>query len=302
MTSSTTRTRTARPSDPAKKAAPKEPEVGPSGKKVSPEGITVQYEEITPEVARAMLEKNTENRALREGRVLALERDIRSGKFFHTHQGVAFNTNGTLVDGQHRLAAVVRAGIPVTMQVTRGLPVESKPVIDTGAKRTVADVLAFGGYQNTMVMASIVKMHLLYSRDTPMGQYVSALSQIEQVEHFEANEEVFITAAKLASAWRGHISAPTSVIGTAWIIFNEINPEEALQFFTDMVNMTTAGEGDARVALIHRLRRRIENSEKIPYSMQLSMFIKAWNAWRTGTPTTKIQVDRLRTKKVLEAI
>ena len=115
MTSSTTRTRTARPSDPAKKAAPKEPEVGPSGKKVSPEGITVQYEEITPEVARAMLEKNTENRALREGRILALERDIRSGKFFHTHQGVAFNAEGLVWVGRHQprwhlLAAAPRKG------------------------------------------------------------------------------------------------------------------------------------------------------------------------------------------------
>jgi hypothetical protein len=274
----------------------------PKGKKATVEGVSVQFEEITPELATKMLEHNTANRNVRDVRVAALVRDIENGDFQSTHQGVAFNASGELIDGQHRLWAVVRSGKTVTMMVTRGLTEEAKPAIDTGAKRTFGDLLQFSGKTNRNVLASIVRMHLLYDREVPMGSYAMTVTETEMMHHLEEHEEDFTTAAKLALAWKGHISAPPQVIGTAWLIFNEIDPEQAKEFFTDMVNMTTRGEGDSRVALMNRLRRRIETNEKVPAAMMLSMFIKAWNNYRTGTPTTVIPRDKLKTKKVLEAV
>lgn len=284
-------------------ATPETTEVQPAkkGRAVRVEGMSVNFERITPAIAADWLEHNDANRNLRDARVSAVVRDILDGNFQPTHQGVAFYASGKLADGQHRLRAVVVANKTVVMQVTRGLPEEARPVIDTGTKRTLGDVLHFGGYPNRMVASGIITMHLRYERGMAMGSYNSPLSSMELVSHFEAHQEEFMEAARLASLWKSKILATTQVLGTAWIIFNRLDPDQCAEFFEDILNMTTKGEGDPRLALIRRLQSKAEKHEFIHPALVLSMFVRAWNAWRNGTPMTKIPIDRLKSKKVLEA-
>lgn len=81
---------------------------------------------ITPEMANDWLtSRNTKNRPISERRARAIAADIEHNRYGRTHQGVAFNVLGILADGQHRLAAICIAGVPVLMRVTFGLPEES---------------------------------------------------------------------------------------------------------------------------------------------------------------------------------
>ena len=64
------------------------------------------------------------------------------------HQGIAFNARDELIDGQHRLMAVVLSKTPVKMMVTFGMPskvqgtrMTGMDVVDRGKTRTVADQL-----------------------------------------------------------------------------------------------------------------------------------------------------------------
>lgn len=67
---------------------------------------------------------NSKNRNLSESTVQSYANDMKNGRWTMTHQGIAFDVNGTLLDGQHRLWAIVFANIPIEFMVTRGLPVE----------------------------------------------------------------------------------------------------------------------------------------------------------------------------------
>lgn len=103
--------------------------------------ITTAVETVTPEVAAMWLTRNcSENRNLSRGRVEELARAILQGQWRLTHQGIAFGENGDLIDGQHRLAAIVRAGVPVQILVTRGLPQSSFSVMDRGWTRSLRDI------------------------------------------------------------------------------------------------------------------------------------------------------------------
>jgi hypothetical protein len=98
-------------------------------------------ETITPQIAEEMLRKNDGNRSVREWWVKELAAIIKRGDWVLTHQGVAFAEDGTLVDGQHRLMAVVRANVPVMMAVTRNVQRDAFYVLDIGVKRSVSDIL-----------------------------------------------------------------------------------------------------------------------------------------------------------------
>ena len=66
--------------------------------------MEMTYEFITPEIAQALLETNTENRKLSRGTVQAYSQDILAGNW-DENVGVAISIdeNGILRDGQHRL-------------------------------------------------------------------------------------------------------------------------------------------------------------------------------------------------------
>lgn len=100
---------------------------------------------VTPALARQWLERNTKNRPLRRAHVENLRLAFARGEFVTTHQGIAFATDGELLDGQHRLAAIAQLhdDFSVLMLISTGMErAEAFPVIDSNqAKRTVSDVL-----------------------------------------------------------------------------------------------------------------------------------------------------------------
>ena len=100
-------------------------------------------ETITPRIASSYLELNHRNRPLRKTHIRSLAFDMINGDWQVTHQGIAFDTNGTLIDGQHRLYAIIEAGVPIKMLVTRGCSASSFSILDRGANRSPSDILGW---------------------------------------------------------------------------------------------------------------------------------------------------------------
>lgn len=107
-------------------------------------GINYKKEVITPDLAISILATQPTNRVVRERRVKEFAELMFAGKFFLTHQGIAFDEKGLLLDGQHRLRGVVSFGGPIEMMVARGVPRDTFNAIDRGAKKSMADILRPG--------------------------------------------------------------------------------------------------------------------------------------------------------------
>jgi hypothetical protein len=111
--------------------------------------MKTQMVDVTPKLAREWLRFNTNNRPLRPSHVEALRASFERGEYVFTHQGIAFDSDGAVADGQHRLTAIslLPDGWSFPMLVTRGLDRETAfPVIDAvQAKRSTSDVLGIDG-------------------------------------------------------------------------------------------------------------------------------------------------------------
>jgi hypothetical protein len=104
--------------------------------------------DVSPAIAELWLKRNFNNRPLRADTVRAYAREMKNGKWLPNHQGIAFNQMDELIDGQHRLSAVIMSGCSVRLMVTFGLPskvngtrMTGMDTVDRGATRTVADQL-----------------------------------------------------------------------------------------------------------------------------------------------------------------
>lgn len=103
--------------------------------------MQITTETITPEMAAEYLKHNTDNRSLRTGHIEYLANAMKRGEWVLSHQGIAFNEHGVLVDGQHRLHAVIKSGVTIDMVVSRGVGGDVYKVTDGHARRSYGDIL-----------------------------------------------------------------------------------------------------------------------------------------------------------------
>lgn len=103
--------------------------------------MTMTYEFISPEVAADLLETNNENRRLSKGTVQAYAQDILAGNWDESvGVAISIDENGVLRDGQHRLAAIVEAGVGIHTWVCRN--VSSDGIYDNNRKRSNSDQIS----------------------------------------------------------------------------------------------------------------------------------------------------------------
>jgi len=103
---------------------------------------TVELVNVTPDMAATWLEQtNRRNRKIKESIVVRYSRDMRDDKWILTHQGIAFSPDDILLDGQHRLWAVVESGRTIAMHVWRNITDEAMMVIDSATGRSMTDIL-----------------------------------------------------------------------------------------------------------------------------------------------------------------
>lgn len=95
--------------------------------------------DITPALAASWLETNEGNRPVNWTYVAQLARDMKAGHFGCTHQGIAFDTGGKLIDGQHRLWAILEAEVSVKMRVFFNESPDNLVLIDGSNPRKAAD-------------------------------------------------------------------------------------------------------------------------------------------------------------------
>lgn len=98
-----------------------------------------QTQIITPAIAAAYLELNVNNRPLRKRSVLAFSGAMTRGEWMLTPQGIAISSEGRLIDGQHRLMAVVMSKQTIPMTVWHNVPNDVFSVYDRGTPRTMSD-------------------------------------------------------------------------------------------------------------------------------------------------------------------
>lgn len=98
----------------------------------------------TRELVDTLLAMNTNNRKLRKTVVDNYKRDLLSGNWHLTNQGIGVSCNGVLIDGQHRLEAIKAAGYPpVDILIVGGLNGIVQNLVDQQVKRSARDVLQF---------------------------------------------------------------------------------------------------------------------------------------------------------------
>lgn len=248
------------------------------------------YEEITPAMATEYLRRNGVNRNFSKNSVISYARDMTNGNWRTSHQGIAFDTEGNLRDGQHRLAAIVRSGCTVHMLVSTGVPPESFGIMDTGRGRTMADRLQIEGYGDAVQLAAVTRKAVLWDAGFLWSNGI--MPTREEVSGFLESNKDLIDAAKFAHAWPSKRILPGSAAGFAWWLFQRIDRQDADLFMTQLRDGVGLESNDAVYVLRERLiRQQVRtHGSGVRADLLIALTVIAWNHFRKHNPITKLQL------------
>lgn len=184
--------------------------------------MKTRIETITPALATEWLEKhNTINRNLSQSTVDCYAIDMKNGRWSLTHQGLAFDTNGNLQDGQHRLWAIVFSGVTLQMNVTRDVPVEevtggislkTMDSIDRNRVRTTGQQMGLShGIKNANVVAAALRGIALIVYPTAGGKRLSTASSLYLYDQYGKDVEAVIEAMGNPMLRVSHVTAPLAM-------------------------------------------------------------------------------------------
>lgn len=178
--------------------------------------MKITVETITPEQAAEMLANNPSNRNLRRNVVMLYARDMARGRWQMNGDAIRLNEDGSLIDGQHRLSACVRSGVPLHSVVIRGLPSDVRDTVDGGAKRSHGDRLAMRGIANASHVSACARILFglasgegLSARSTPQDLDAIISKHPDFLESVKRMNKVFIgmdsqlSAFHYIAVWRG---------------------------------------------------------------------------------------------------
>lgn len=248
-------------------------------------GVTARVVMVSPELAAAWLEHNPRNRRVSDKHAAMIAGAITRDEWRMNGAPIVRGADGDLLDGQHRLTAVVLSGRSVPMLVVDGVEPEAQITIDAGRKRSFADQLKLlGETEYTSVAALVMK---IYRWETSQIRSLNRPPTYDQLlKIYQREQDTLDLSIRESKKVRRALPVSTSIMALCHWVFAKLDGEDAEFFFARLRDGQGLVEGDA----ILTLRKFILNAAVGPRGrgrlddpMLLAVTIKAWNAFRAGT-------------------
>ena len=213
-----------------------------------------------------------------------LARYMEIGRWFENAVPICFGEDGYLLDGQHRLLAIVKSGRSQWIFVARGIAKDAYDSYDQNQVRTSADLLGHAGKQHAIRLAAALRALFIYRMSGHFGDMNPGPSRFDVVDHYPAEPQID-SAVEVAEHYRPHIRAVVpSMLAALYQVFREQGPEDVDEFFERWATGIGIVSQDDPIYL---LRRRLEdpllrNRRARIRDMQGAIIIKAWKMYRLG--------------------
>jgi hypothetical protein len=238
---------------------------------------------VTPAYAQELLCTNRRNRSLRRHYVRQLAQAMARGEWALNGEPLQVASDGTLLNGQHRLHAVVESGETVSMLVVRNVAPEAQRTMDSGARRNLSDVLKLHGLSHTTNLAAALALLHRYRMNARMESASHSAPTPKQALDLLKREPGLRDGVPLASRVYRDAHLRISIAIVLCYLFNEAASGEGTRFFEElrMVHARPPGDplGELRIVLA---RVHSEQTYVLTTYTLCALTIKAFNAWQAS--------------------
>ena len=271
--------------------------------------MKTRIETITPTMAKLYLETNYgKQRSLSESHVVHLAQQMKAGQWECNGEPIIFDENDNLIDGQHRLKAIIRSQIAIQTLVVSGVKQSTFVTINSGKSRSNSDVFSIKGIANYNNIATCVSGVMNYRRalkvtksmsdgDTKWTQIGGSLSasvrpsKIDMVKEYESHADKYQKAIHLASRSKKIMPMGTLSIVAAMGLIDGSHQDFVEPFYLMLANGIFPHENHPAYRLKCRFEQNKSSKSKLTSNMLLLLTARAWNFYALEKTCKVLRVD-----------
>lgn len=296
-------------------------------KKIPTDDVHTLKVDCTKDMAMDLLTLNDmgKNRYIDEKRIERYKKKLLKGKFPVNGETIKVSKTFKLIDGQHRLWAIVESGITLRILIVTGIEDKAMAFIDIGKNRTAVDMVVINEYRNHATSLAYCIKNLIYYKNTSkvssslsnadisndeVDAFLEKKKQVNELNDFielgiKANKKVpkWLSAAQWACIYHILMNLPFS------------NPDREKKRVTEFMLSFIEGTDLTKHNPIKKLRdlfmsdfkefTRYKNRNKISgglLTVKFKFVIEAWNRWYSkdfGPADLEVDLQEPRIQKPL---
>ena len=248
-------------------------------------------------MAKQLLTKNPNNRQVKNANVLFLVKEIKEGRWELNGEPIIIDSNGQIVDGQHRLWACVDSNTTISTLIVYGVSPSVINTIDTGTKRIAKDCLDMHNIANSTLAASTIKLINQFERGTysDVGSFNRVMSNQQVIDFYYDNMNKLENSISLANSLYKKCNRiiSTSIISGLHFLFDKKSKSQAEEFFNKLCTGIGLVDGSPITALRNKLTREaVDGNKTMSQKDKVQNIIFAWNKFRSGEKCKSIKVPQ----------
>lgn len=256
---------------------------------------------VTPAIAKSLLKRNHKNRNPKDSNIANLKMQMLQNQWNPLNgESIKISKSGQLIDGQHRLQAVIAADVNVPILFTFNCDEESLITVDGGVSRSASDVLKIHGVKYYANIPSVVRFETMAPLGLNSTKSMSSsartevnLSNHQILDKAIKEKHVYYAVMKQAQLWQFKMKKllRTSLIAKYYNVFSRIDRGLAYEFFEILSSRKELTPNHPIGALQDFLLTDAMNTLRKYSSHEKEIAIaKTWNAWLNGETVRKLKV------------
>lgn len=254
--------------------------------------IVQTIERVTPTMAQKFLETSQGNRPISSGVVKSYAATMENGDWKVNGVPIVFDNGGHLVDGHHRLQALIEADRSIELTIVRGVEPDVFTTFDCGRHRNLGQILAMCNVPDYNKVSGIVSISIALERYGAIrknnGTNVLKMTNDIYYSKFKKDPDSYLSCTKFAEK----LYRVARILRMSWVggmlyyltHTGSFSEEFVKKFFSAVCNLETSGINPADELRKFILRNSRNNgAKKLDDSYLFAIVAKAWNAYVNGT-------------------
>lgn len=246
--------------------------------------------QISPELALYILENlNVGNRTQKARSIRTYSADMLCNKWSLTGQPIVFGNHGYLLDGQNRLAACVRAGVPFTTHAVFGVEPHSFVHFDIGKNRTATDVFTIMGIKYPRETGLAVRLLKAWRFGFAEAKHIGMSNEDLRNEYDSMNKDLLELAIKCSKKANQTTSYPvSSLTALFYTVALKGDLERVKQFMEDLSQGFGKGpRSPVRLLLETVMRLRMDKTVPLTSAGYNILLARTWNNYKLDRASKK---------------
>lgn len=247
---------------------------------------------ITPSLAKQILEKNIKNRRIKQPTIDRYVKDMTIGKWKEdTGEVIKISKNGVVLDGQHRLTALIKANVNLFFHIAYDIEDSVYTVLDSGSLRNSSDSFKIEGIKNNNIIPSIITTHDQLSKNK-LHLKRKDLCTDSLLEIYYQRQRFWDATSNKAIRWYHDFSkilSPT-IIGGIYSRIYDINEDKAETFMNELC--TGSGISNNTILLLRqKLISDKLSQRKLSVENKNALIIKTWIFYKDNKEPKLLKFD-----------